>query len=90
MENNSRRIELNGVANILALIEMNISKNTSTGLKEVNLYGEEVVALLNQLDLLERYMLAYNDAILKQVQTPFWHEVKQNPNLYKTNRERFK
>jgi tetrahydromethanopterin S-methyltransferase subunit B len=69
-------IELNGVANIKMMLDINTEVNPTTGLKEVILYGSEVDKVMEQLKFLEKYMRAYNDAINKGEQTPFWHEVR--------------
>lgn len=74
-------IEINGVANLLILVD-ELAHSSRDFNKEV------IVDIKNQLDLLERYMLAYNHAVNSETKTPYWHEVRQNPILYPTNRER--
>lgn len=77
-------IELNGLANIsLALqLEANIKPD---GLVTMNL--ETLTCIQDQLQLLERYMLAYNKAVSNGLQTPHWHEVRDNPTIYPLNRD---
>lgn len=48
---------------------------------------EQIENIKIQLDLLERYMVAYNKAINNGTETPQWHEIKANPKAYKLNRE---
>lgn len=79
-----RRIELNGVANIHAILQL--EADVKDGVVSMNL--ETIASIEKQLDTMERYMLAYNDAINKGVETPFWHEVRDNPTKYPLNRER--
>ena len=75
-----RLMELNGVANIKLLIDE--LKNLSAGS-----YRTAYKEIQEQLDLLERYMVAYNRAINKGEPTPYWHEVRENPSKYPLNRE---
>jgi hypothetical protein len=74
-------IELNGVANLLIQVD-SLDEYTHY------LHRESFQQMKEQLNLLERYMLAYNEAINRGATPPAWHEVKSNPKLYKTNRER--
>lgn len=76
-------IELNGVANLSLLIEDIYCYREGTDTHE-----EGYIKAKEQLVLLERYMIAYCDAINKGEQPPFWHDIKLNPNQYPTNRER--
>jgi hypothetical protein len=77
-------MELNGVANIKILIDVNVSTNETTGLKELTLYGSEVDAIYKQLEYLERYMVALEKYIPspKEFQIPKWHEVLANPSKF--------
>jgi hypothetical protein len=70
-------IELNGVANIQMLLDINISTNPETGLKELSLYGPEVDEILEQLLLLSEYMKAYAKATNNNNVPPYWHEIRQ-------------
>lgn len=79
-----RRIELNGLANIHAILQL--EADIKDGVVVMN--PETIASIENQLNTLERYMLAYNDAIIKGVETPYWHEVRDNPTKFPLNRER--
>lgn len=78
-----RGMELNGVANIDLLLQVEV--DVKDGQAVMNL--ETLKSIKQQLVLLERYMLAYNKAVSNDTQTPMWHEVYANPNLYPRNRE---
>ena len=72
-------IELNGVANIKMLLDYPlecpvVQKN----------------ALNDQLDVLERYMLALADAAEAGKTPPAWHEVRENRKSFPNMKERFK
>ena len=71
-----RMMELNGVANISLLMQCEIDKVADeTG----NIYymNEDTYNTINkQLKLLEKYMKAYNEAVNNNVQTPFWHDIR--------------
>lgn len=85
-------MELNGVANISMIIQMakSLEKIDSDTAKDIN----------EQLLLLERYMLAYADhkrsiksgsygALIVEVDEPNWHDIRENPQDYPTNHERY-
>ena len=84
-------MELNGVANVDMMVQMAKQDGTiEPALAE---------AILTQLNLLERYMLAYMDhknsikagaygALVVGQDAPMWHEVRENPTEFPTNRER--
>lgn len=65
-------IELNGVANIDMLLQIEVDK-TDDGKFEMN--PETYYSILRELRNLNKYMRAYNDAINSGQQTPFWHEI---------------
>ena len=69
-------IEINGLFNIHILLEQR-SKHDLV-----------VIGIKEQLDLLERYMIAFADSTQKGEKPPYWHEVKGDPSKYKLNRER--
>jgi hypothetical protein len=84
-------MELNGVANIKMMVEMGIET------KEID--PVLAIQIKQQLVLLERYLLAYQDhqhsikagaygALIVEIDEPRWHEVKANPQEYPTNAER--
>lgn len=76
-------MELNGVANIKIIVDMNVSTNETTGLKEVTLYGSEVDSIYEQLEMLERYMVAIEREMgFINQQIPKWHEILANPSKY--------
>jgi len=79
-----RAMELNGVANIDLMLQVEADVQADG---RVVMNKETLVSIQEQLVLLERYMLAYNKAVTNGVQTPFWHEVRANPELYPRNRE---
>jgi len=81
-----RRLELNGLANIDILLQMADSNSNDENFTKISKKTYETIKL--QLKLLERYMLAYNDAVSKNQQTPYWHEILANPTFYPTNRDR--
>lgn len=71
-------MELNGIANMLCLIndaEMN-SRMSS----------HDIHVLKDQLDILERYMCAYRKAQDDGTYAPTWSTVRENRNLYPNNR----
>lgn len=80
-----RGLELNGVANITMLINMETDTSADG---RVTMNAETLVSIKEQLVLLERYMLARETALTNKTDAPFWHEVRENPELYPTNRER--
>jgi len=92
-------MELNGVANIHMIVDSLFEKLTS-GQIDKTVY-EDISSIKDQLDLLERYMLAYKKAAgnalveakfeynLPDIKAPYWHEVKAEPSKFPNNRERF-
>ena len=74
-------IELNGLANLHLMIDQ-LDQYSSYD------YRESLQEMREQLVLLERYMLAQQVAKDNNTVPPFWHEVRENPNQYPTNRER--
>ena len=75
-------IELNGVANLHLLVDKAFNDHVPM-ITQVEQYIKE------QLILLERYMIAFSDSVSNQVEPPKWHEVRENPSKYPTNKERF-
>ena len=84
-----QRIELNALANMKMLFELETEEcqDASTNETLIMMNQETFNSVKQQLELLERYMLAYNKAINNNTQTPYWHEVRDNPTLYPLNRE---
>ena len=74
-------MELNGLANLHILVDQ---------LDHLNDHKQQAIraAIKQQLDLLERYMVAYANAYDKVIDIPAWHEVRENPKGYPLNRER--
>ena len=83
-------MELNGVANMKMLLESGAGSDMPTS---------TLNALMEQLNLLERYMIAYGEhtqsikagaygALIIGKEAPFWHEVRMNPEQFPNNRER--
>lgn len=79
-----RGLELNGVANIHMLLDLETDESNG----RVAMNQETVVSIKTQLELLERYMLAREEAFKNNTVAPFWHEVRENPKSYPTRRER--
>ncbi len=80
-------IELNGVANIhclLSLLEENLSAPVSNGCSDACV-AVNLDSIKDQLDVLERYMLAYARAVDNGITPPAWHEVRDNISLYPKN-----
>lgn len=77
MENKNFYIELNGVANLKALLDVPLECPVM-----------QRKALMDQLDYLERYMLALAEAAQKGEAPPAWHDVRDNRERYPTAREK--
>jgi hypothetical protein len=84
-------MEVNGVANIHLIVDAAVEVGT------MNQYTASKIK--EQLNLLERYMLAYADhcaskqagsygALIVKVEEPLWHEVRENPEQYPNGSER--
>jgi hypothetical protein len=94
-------MEVNGVANIKILVEQ-IEELASHGVEVMPEALAPLVYKINeQLALLERYMLAYNEWAKETInyyngnmsdissdRPPYWHEVKKSPQNYPTGEER--
>ena len=80
-------MELNGVANI-HIIMSSFAETKEDG--TISLSKEDYANLMSNLDLLERYMLAYSNAAKQNETLPFWHEIRQNKEKYPTVAEKFK
>ena len=91
-------MEINGIANIKLLVEMGVMENV-----EHHQVIDPALAdkIIEQLDTLERYMLAYkstSDSLLKcainrldhngSIKIPAWHDVRDNKDKYPLLRER--
>ncbi len=84
-------MEINGLANIKILVDMAVMDNTES---HTTIDVEVADKILEQLQLLERYMLAYEDAAedtvgeaahlecYQEIKPPHWHEIKANPGKY--------
>jgi hypothetical protein len=82
---NKFHIELNGVANIKLLMDeltSNAPNNDEILVPAAKIY--------QQLDILERYMLALSDAASLGLQPPAWHEVVENRKKFPSIKERMK
>lgn len=75
-QSSNKHIEINGIANMLMLLE----DKDNDDLFEIK--------MRDQLDLLERYMLAFADAYINDEPVPFWHEINANPMKYPTLKEK--
>lgn len=78
-----RGMELNALANISMLMQVEVDEKNG----QMVMNHETFESINNQLQLLERYMLAYNKAINENTKTPYWHEVRDNPTAYPLNKE---
>lgn len=80
-------MELNGPANIQMLANQieELVKEDRSQLGEI---GGLAFKIKEQAILLERYMLAIKEAHDNMGQIPYWHEVKAQPEVFPTNRER--
>lgn len=82
MSKSKNTMEVNGIANLHLLLSnddatQNLSEETMKDIKE-------------QLDLLERYMIAYQASVEAGKPNPFWHDIKANPSAYPLNGGRIK
>ncbi len=86
-------MELNGIANLILILRseecsFETEIMTDNGLESHQCIPQsQMEKIKQQLDLLERYMVAYNKAISSGTQTPYWHEILANPKAYPLNRE---
>jgi hypothetical protein len=72
-------MELNGIANILAVAEMAKWDNKI----DETTYND----ILDQCDILERYMLAVRKAYVKGIPVPKWHQVRDFRHKFPTNKQ---
>lgn len=73
-------MEINGVANILMIAEMAKMKG--------EISEETHKDIIDQCDLMERYMLAVAEANRKGLKVPYWHEIRENRTAYPKNGQR--
>lgn len=73
-------MELNGIANILAVVE--IAKESSQIDSKV---ADQIIA---QCDILERYLVAVSECHRANKSVPYWHEVRDNTSGYRKNAQR--
>jgi hypothetical protein len=78
-------VELNGVANIKILTD-EIREDAKKNNNEHVLNLTEKID--QQLDILERYILAVADSARKDKLPPYWHEVRENKQNYPLNKDR--
>jgi hypothetical protein len=71
-------VELNGVANIKMLLDDD-SLTWKNGLRP---------RIEEQLDLMERYLLELGRAAAEGRPNAPWHEVRENPSKFPTNKEK--
>lgn len=73
-------MEINGVANIKIIVDQ---------AEDSQLMHPQIAAdIYKQLNLLERYMLAYMDATEPSAAIPAWHDIKEDPKRFPTGKER--
>jgi len=82
-------MELNGIANIKALVDVAVNENTEC---HTTIEVELADKILKQLNYLERYMLAYKEVRDEYTscayidsEVPKWHEVTANPEKFPNN-----
>lgn len=75
-------IELNGIANIKVLCDIEIGP---INVEDPDSVCKTLERIKQQADMLERYMIACCKAMNEGVAPPFWHEVRENPEKYPTN-----
>ena len=78
-------IELNGVTNLHMILDMAYQD----GKVDQTTYEYSK----NELEMLERYMLAISDCYKKEQEgianmIPYWHEIKATPRAFPTRKER--
>lgn len=72
-------IELNGIANMQLLLQLEVDKKKVSDNESVYQMNEETYkSLLEQLTYLREYMLAYRDAVNNETSQPYWHEVRDS------------
>lgn len=72
-------METNGLSNILAII--------SIAKLDKKIDDETYAAIIQQCDILERYMFAMHDVIEgNREEVPYWHEVRENPKQFRCTR----
>jgi len=79
-------IEINGLANIHILIDSMSEEHGHNG--QLDYADEQFSKVKKQLEMLERYMIAFAEATQKGEKPPYWHEVLANPKNFKLNKER--
>jgi len=78
-------MEINGLVNMQILLDEYAGKHL--------VQAEFVNKMREQLDLLERYLLAHDKWNREQLtafvegRPPYWHEVRANPKDFPTNKE---
>lgn len=73
-----RGIEVNGPASIKMLMQIETDKadKLENGEEIIYMSKETYDSVLEQCDLLIKYMKAYADAVNNNEPAPFWHEMK--------------
>ena len=80
-------MEINGIANLHIIVDGLYDKLKEAG--QDTKYSQDFIKIKEQLDLLERYMLAVKEAHDNMSQVPYWHDIKANKKVFPLNRERF-
>ena len=83
-----RGLELNGVANIKAIMD-SAKMDMPSESEALILSEEQVKSVYNQLKTLERYMIAMYEHAKINAPIPYWSEVRDKPEMYTTYSERF-
>jgi predicted lipoprotein len=72
-------IELNGVANIQLLMQLEVDKadDAETGGTIYYMNEETYKSIMEQLKYLQSYMIEYCKAVNANVKEPYWHEIRE-------------
>lgn len=78
-------IELNGIANLHILTDSMEEEHGHNG--QLDYAHEKWASVREQLELLERYMIAYTMAVNNGTPVPYWHEIRENPEKYPLHKD---
>ena len=94
-------MEINGIANVKAHMALmtDFLNDVVRSTNDRDELAKHLLSIEEQLVLLERYMIAYDDAMKENLkntqyygrihdQIPFWHDIKANPSKYLTLKEK--
>lgn len=78
-------VELNGVANIHAIVQMMEMDIAETGHVTYTEMNKHLANIKEQLDLLNRYMTCIND-INPELKAPMWYDVREHKHSFPNNK----